>query len=218
MCPPPSSDPNHSSLKTNQPRLPPLPVNLLPQVWLIPQLWLCFDRADHLGFSKRVGGRQHWIMCPVGNHRPLNLRRREEGPHYFQMRKQLDHFYNSWVRPQLRPGEALSVWSAPYAGGFFFFFFSGLLSAGPACSLEAEVWAGNVNKPLWSIKDLWGFSASLCFICRWAVGKVAGWGTKWSGGSATVWWRLLYFSRCFLLQLSEQTAAYRGEGVVSLLL
>ena len=49
-----------------------------------------------------------------------------------------------------------------------------LLSAGPACPVEAEVWAGNVNKPLWSIKDLWVFSASPCFICRWAVGKVAG--------------------------------------------
>lgn len=48
------------------------------------------------------------------------------------------------------------------------------LSAGPACSTEAEVWAGNVNKTLWSMKDLWILSASLGLICRWAVGKVAG--------------------------------------------
>lgn len=62
-----------------------------------------------------------------------------------------------------------------------------LLSAGPACSVEAEVWAGNVNKPLWSIKDLWVFSASPRFICRWAVGKVAGRGTKWLGVFSTLW-------------------------------
>lgn len=62
-----------------------------------------------------------------------------------------------------------------------------LFSAGPACSVEAEVWAGNVNKPLWSIKDLCAFSASPCFICRWADGKVAGRGTKWLGVFATLW-------------------------------
>lgn len=56
----------------------------------------------------------------------------------------------------------------------WWFFRPDLLSAGLACSVEAEVWAGNVNKPLWSIKDLWVFSASPRFICRWAVGKVAG--------------------------------------------
>lgn len=49
-----------------------------------------------------------------------------------------------------------------------------LLAAGLDFSSEAEVWAGNVNKPLWSIKDLWVFSTSPpCFICRWTVGKVA---------------------------------------------
>lgn len=53
--------------------------------------------------------------------------------------------------------------------------FSGLI-----CSVEAEVWAGNVNKPLWSIKDLWIFPPPR-FICRWAVSKVAEWGTKWFG-------------------------------------
>lgn len=35
-----------------------------------------------------------------------------------------------------------------------------LLAAGLDFSSEAEVWAGNVNKPLWSIKDLWVFSTS----------------------------------------------------------
>lgn len=49
-----------------------------------------------------------------------------------------------------------------------------LLTAGLDFSSEAEVWAGNVNKPLWSIKDLWVFSVlPPCFICRWTVGKVA---------------------------------------------
>lgn len=36
--------------------------------------------------------------------------------------------------------------------------FSGLI-----CSVEAEVWAGNVNKPLWSIKDLWIFPPPASF-------------------------------------------------------
>lgn len=44
------------------------------------------------------------------------------------------------------------------------------LSAGPARSAEAEVWAGNVNKPLWSVKDLWLFSTSPWLVCRWAAG------------------------------------------------
>lgn len=38
-------------------------------------------------------------------------------------------------------------------------FRSDVLSAGPACSVEAEVWAGNVYKPLRTIKDLWVFCA-----------------------------------------------------------
>lgn len=43
------------------------------------------------------------------------------------------------------------------------------LGAGPACSAEAEVWAGNVNKPLWSIKDLRVCSTSTRLVCRWAL-------------------------------------------------
>lgn len=61
------------------------------------------------------------------------------------------------------------------------FFRPDLLSAGPACSVEAEVWAGNVNKPLWSIKDLCVSSASpllhLQVGCRqsgWMRNKMVG--------------------------------------------
>lgn len=56
-----------------------------------------------------------------------------------------------------------------------------LLSAGPACSVEAEVWAGNVNKPLWNIKDLWILSDSLllhlqvgCWQSGWMRNKMVG--------------------------------------------
>lgn len=84
------------------------------------------------------------------NHRPLTLQHRgvPPPPSLSKREKQLDHFYNSWVRPGAWGPErfgvpevlhALAAWSRP----------------GPARSTGAEVWAGDVSRPLWSIKDLW---------------------------------------------------------------
>lgn len=67
-----------------------------------------------------------------------------------------------------------------------------VLSAGPVCSVEAEVWAGNVYKPLWSIKDLWIFSASP------PTSFAGGLSAKWLDVEKLVVRLPLYFTHCFL--------------------